>query len=76
LKSLRDQVIHRGGVERWARELQDFCAGRDAWPTEREFVEAGRRSLYAAGSRKGAIARRTADLGFRGSAGSQAESDD
>jgi hypothetical protein len=45
-------------------ELREFCAGREVWPTEREFVDAGRRSLYAAASRMGGIARWAAELGL------------
>jgi len=36
-------------------ELERFCAGRELWPTEREFATAGKRALYAAASRKGGI---------------------
>jgi hypothetical protein len=43
-------------------ELKRFCAGRDAWPTETEFVEAGERSLYVAASRYGGVARWAAVL--------------
>ena len=37
------------------RELEDFCAGRGVWPTEREFVAAGKKALYGAASRTGGI---------------------
>jgi hypothetical protein len=54
---------HRGDSRRprhWTRErirqeLEYFCAGRDVWPTEREFLEAGLGSLYRAASRSGGI---------------------
>lgn len=41
--------------ERIRQELERFCAGRAHWPTEREFVAAGRRNLYRAASRLGGI---------------------
>lgn len=37
------------------QDLEAFCAGREVWPTEREFVDAGKRNLYSAASRKGGI---------------------
>lgn len=65
---------HRGAAPprraRWTeqrirQELEDFCAGREAWPTEREFVEAGKRSLYRAASRTGGVAYWAGQLGLR-----------
>jgi hypothetical protein len=50
--------------ERIRRELERFCAGRDIWPTETEFVEAGQRSLYLAASRNGGVARWADELGL------------
>jgi hypothetical protein len=50
--------------ERIQDELTQFCAGRVAWPTEREFIAAGRRALYAAASRQGGIARWATALGL------------
>lgn len=41
--------------ERIRRDLEEFCEGRARWPTEREFVAAGRRALYRAASRMGGI---------------------
>lgn len=41
--------------ERIRQELEAFCAGATAWPTEQEFVAAGRRALYSAASRAGGI---------------------
>lgn len=41
--------------ERIRRELGRFCAGRTHWPTEAEFVAAGRQTLYRAASRRGGI---------------------
>jgi hypothetical protein len=55
-------VEHRPGhapiwtEERIREELERFCAGREVWPTEREFMAAGRRALYAAASRNGGVA--------------------
>jgi hypothetical protein len=37
-------------------ELERFCAGREVWPSEREFIDAGQRALYTAASRNGGIA--------------------
>lgn len=45
-------------------ELGRFCAGRELWPTEREFVEAGKRALYSAASRNGGVARWATELGL------------
>lgn len=50
--------------QRIHRELQQFYAGRDVWPTEREFIAAGRRALYAAASRNGGVARWATELGL------------
>jgi hypothetical protein len=58
-------VAKRAGFRRprrpvWTRrrirdELRRFCAGRDWFPTEREFVDAGLSTLYRAASRNGGI---------------------
>lgn len=50
--------------DRIREELERFCAGRENWPTEREFVSADQRALYAAASRNGGIARWAAALGL------------
>jgi hypothetical protein len=50
--------------ERIRRELKRFCRGRDVWPTETEFIEAGKRLLYCAASRNGGVARWAAELGL------------
>lgn len=50
--------------ERIRDELGRFCDGRKTWPTEREFIDAGRRSLYSAASRKGGVAWWVAELGL------------
>jgi hypothetical protein len=50
--------------QRIREELDFFCSGRDAWPTEREFVDAGKRALYAAASRNGGVARWAKELGL------------
>jgi hypothetical protein len=63
-------VEHRPGYapvwteERIRGELERFCAGRDAWPTEREFIEAGQRRLYGAASRNGGVAWWAEQLGL------------
>jgi hypothetical protein len=54
---------------RWTNErirsaLQEFCASREAWPSAREFKEAGRHDLYVAASRYGGVAFWAKDLGF------------
>jgi len=41
--------------QRIRQDLEAFCAGREVWPTEREFVEADRGLLYRAASRTGGI---------------------
>jgi hypothetical protein len=46
------------------KELQAFCADGDIWPTEREFTEAGLRSVYSAASRNGGVAYWAQELGL------------
>ena len=46
------------------QELEYFCADREVWPTEREFLEAGLGSLYRAASRTGGIPRWADQLGL------------
>jgi hypothetical protein len=50
--------------ERIREELEPFCAGREAWPTEREFVDAGLGPLYRAASRAGGIPHWADQLGL------------
>lgn len=57
-----------GRPARWTdatieRELRRFVAGRGRWPSQAEFVAAGRRDLYAAASRNGGIRRWRALIG-------------
>jgi hypothetical protein len=40
---------------RLEQELREFCAGRDDWPTEREFLRDGRGRLYRAASLHGGV---------------------
>jgi hypothetical protein len=54
---------------RWTQEriraaLQEFCAGRDVWPSAAEFKRAGRFDLYVAASRYGGIRFWTSELGL------------
>jgi hypothetical protein len=51
--------------ERIRMELERFCAGRELWPTEREFIAAGQRALYGAASRNGGISYWAGELGLR-----------
>jgi hypothetical protein len=41
--------------QRIRQDLEAFCAGREVWPTEREFLEADRGLLYRAASRTGGV---------------------
>lgn len=50
--------------QRIRAELQSFCAGRDLWPTEREFIDAGLRAVYSAASRNGGVAHWAQELGL------------
>ena len=50
--------------ERIREELMAFCAGRDAWPGEREFLQSGQGPLYRAASRTGGIPYWAAQLGL------------
>jgi hypothetical protein len=44
--------------------LRDFCAGRNAWPTARQFTDAGLGRLYRAASRYGGIPHWRTKLGL------------
>jgi hypothetical protein len=50
--------------ERIREGLERFCAGRELWPTEQDFVDAGQRNLYAAASRNGGVAQWARLLGL------------
>ena len=73
-RATRYRIVHasapgRNGRRRWTQEriraaLDEFCAGRDAWPSAREFKEAGRFDLYVAASRYGGIRFWTSELGL------------
>ena len=50
--------------ERIRAELEEFCRGRTTWPTEREFVAAGKSKLYNGVCDYGGAARWAAELGL------------
>jgi hypothetical protein len=50
--------------ERIRAELEDFCRGRTTWPTEREFLEAGKSRLYTAACHYGGAPHWAAQLGL------------
>ncbi len=50
--------------ERIREELQRFCKRRKTWPTEREFLAAGKSALYDAACRHGGAAYWAAELGL------------
>ncbi len=50
--------------ERIRAELEDFCRGRTTWPTEREFLEAGKSKLYNAVCHYGGPPHWAAELGL------------
>lgn len=59
----------RNGQRRWTNDrirsaLEQFCDGRDAWPSASEFKAAGHSDLYVAASRYGGISFWTNELGF------------
>lgn len=59
----------RPGKRRWTSErirsaLQDFCGGREAWPSASEFKAAGHSDLYVAASRYGGVGFWATELGF------------
>jgi hypothetical protein len=60
-RSLRHQ---RWSYQRVARELENFVACRDVWPTYAEFRAAGLKRLHAEMGRYGGAASWAADLGF------------
>jgi Transcriptional regulator DIP2311-like, C-terminal domain len=73
-RATRYRIVHqstpgRNGRRRWTQErirasLQEFCAGRDGWPSAAEFKRAGRFDLYVAASRYGGIRFWTTELGL------------
>lgn len=73
-RATRYRIVHattpgRNGRRRWTQErirsaLEEFCAGRDAWPSAAEFKQAGRFDLYVAASRYGGIGFWTSELGL------------
>ena len=73
-RATRYRIVHpttpgRNGRRRWTQEriraaLQEFCAGRDGWPSASEFKQAGRFDLYVAASRYGGIRFWTSELGL------------
>ena len=59
----------RNGQRRWTNDrirsaLEQFCDGRDTWPSASEFKAAGHSDLYVAASRYGGIGFWTNELGF------------
>ena len=50
--------------ERIRAELEEFCLTRVTWPSEREFIEAGKERLYKAASRRGGVGRWASGLGL------------
>jgi hypothetical protein len=61
-RATRYRLARGGGAgqRRWTSdriraELEAFCAGREAWPSAKEFKAAGRGDLYVAASRYGGI---------------------
>jgi hypothetical protein len=59
----------RSGQRHWTNErirsaLEQFCDGRDSWPSASEFKAAGHSDLYVAASRYGGISFWTNELGF------------
>jgi hypothetical protein len=73
-RATRYRIVHqstpgRNGRRRWTQErirasLQEFCTGRDGWPSAAEFKRAGRFDLYVAASRYGGIRFWTTELGL------------
>ena len=58
-----------GGRRRWTderirAELKEFCRGRTTWPTEREFLAAGKSKLYSAACHYGGTPHWAAQLGL------------
>ena len=59
----------RNGQRHWTNDrirsaLEQFCDGRDTWPSASEFKAAGHSDLYVAASRYGGISFWTNELGF------------
>jgi hypothetical protein len=50
--------------ERIRTELEEFCCGRTIWPTQREFIEAGKARLYDAACHHGGAGRWASELGL------------
>jgi DNA-binding Lrp family transcriptional regulator len=64
LADFRPDDRRRWTNERIRSALQEFCAGREAWPSAREFKGAGHHDLYVAASRYGGIPFWAKELGF------------
>src|SRR5262249_28846666 len=71
----RYRIVHtasaptRNGRRRWTQErirsaLEEFCRGRDEWPSAAEFKQAGHFDLYVAASRYGGVRLLTPEVGF------------
>lgn len=69
-RSTRYVLAHEPAAQRqWTpdrirRELDAFCADRNAWPTATEFKTAGHGDLYVAASRYGGVAHWASELGL------------
>jgi hypothetical protein len=73
-RATRYRIVHATtpgtkGRRRWTEDrirvaLEEFCAGRGAWPSASEFKQAGRFDLYVAASRYGGIGFWTSELGL------------
>lgn len=74
-RATRYRIVHlstpsgQGGRRRWTQEriraaLEEFCAGRDAWPSATEFKLTGHFDLYVAASRYGGIRFWASELGL------------
>jgi hypothetical protein len=73
-RATRYRIVHAtttggNGRRRWTQErirsaLEEFCAGREGWPSAAEFKQAGRFDLYVAASRYGGIGFWTSELGL------------
>ncbi len=50
--------------DRIRAELEEFCRGRTTWPTERQFLDAGRSGLYSAACHYGGARHWAAEIGL------------
>ena len=57
------RLVTRWSEEKVARDLENFLACAEEWPSYRDFVRAGRKQLYEQARRRGGVQRWADELG-------------